>query len=738
MYEPEIASSIGDIVDHKAPMGVKEHLGGFQEKKKQGNIRGDPTPKDNEDTEAGDDDDGTDDDGTTEKLHGNAGGEKTDAPDGNDDTEPPKKEDLKPLGHTEQTNKKDLNPIVINKKGTGPTDVGYVKDFIEERKSPAYRNLQTPVTDLSPTVAKLVNENSVIPCEDESTGSINSRCLDHDTPLIAYNSQPFLRTWCGQEIKPKSAVVMTEHCTDPVAHLFAHEIPPVSGELMPPIIIKSSAEKEVQEENLQNIECNIPCQQEEGLDLSGNKKRDIFIDGETWKITIAKGNWGIDRTEYMRDHYFSTESLLSNVPLSNFDSKIHSLRNRPMVDFDTAKEKAIYLVNDNCSASRTKRNRWFDAVKKALPVDSYGKCGHNIEVPQGMTISTPEGRVDLSKKYRFVLAFDDSNEKDHISDVVWEAFASGAVPVVSGADNIHDRFPPKSFISVSKFQQWDDLGDYLKKVNSDKELWQSYHKWREDEEAVSAFERQYQFTRTGSSCRLCRWAYAKKYGLGWDHQKQEVRSVSKVPKDKFCATADHGLVSKPFSEQWVTKKAGEDEGILEEDSEGESCSSLGTDGNIAVGSFKGHRKVYQHDGVTDFIITELADENADAETTLRLKFPGVRNPEGAFFYHTHSMVSTAKGTKVSSASIQDDLVKITILANWDTAVTSTGEGIMEVVIKNDSTSISANDGSAPRRVRVIIEETDSVFDKMTEFFPSSYGKMMTNDFIDPIGVYIRK
>jgi hypothetical protein len=722
-------SEVADNGKPSGPKGREEHLNSF---KVQGNKQGQVV--DNDDAAKGqetDASDGKDDDGKAQNDDGKDGDDevqKTDAPDGKGDAEQPDKE----VGQQESDSLAGLNRIVIDKKGTGPTSVGYVKDFIHERDNPAYRNLETPFMDHSPTIAKLINEKSVIPCHDETDGSTNPRCLDNDTPLIAYNSESFQRTWCGQEIKAKSAVLITEHCMDPVAHLFPAEVPPITGDHMPPIIIKTSANKEVQEGDLEKVECNIPCQQEKGLKFDG----DCFIDGEPWKITRTMNyakSMSMDRTDFMKDHYFSSQFLHSSVPLSTFDYKIHSLRNRPMVDFETAEEKAIYMADDKCTVM--KRNRWFDGVRKKVTVDSYGNCGHNVEVPQGMTISTPEGRIDLSKRYRIVLAYDETATKDHISDVVWEAFVSGAVPVVLGADNLRDRFPPNSFINVHDFNKYDELGDHIKKVLSDKELWLSYHKWRDDETAIAAFESQYEFARTDPTCRLCRWAYAKKYGLGWDHKKQEVRSVSKVSNDEFCTTADHGLVSKPFSEQWVTKGSGEDnEKILEEDSEGQSCSSLGIDGDITVGSFKVHRKVFHHDGVTDFIITESIDESADAETTLRLKFPGVRNPDGACFYNTHTLVSTAKGSKVSSASIQDDLVKVTILANWDTTVKSSGEGIMEVAIKNDSVSKTDKGESAPRRVRVIIEETN-IHDKMTEFFPSSYGKLTTKDFIDPVGVF---
>ena len=366
-----------------------------------------------------------------------------------------------------------------------------------------------------------------------------------------------------------------------------------------------------------------------------------------------------------------------------------------------------------------------------VTVDSYGACAHNAEVPEGMTIDTQEGRIEIMKQYRIVLAFDTTKTKDHISDLVWEALISGSVPVVLGAENIRDHLPPNSFINANAFSSWDDLAVYVAKVIKDKDLWESYQKWRSNEEALTAFEAKYEFTRTSPECRICRWAYAKKYGLGWDHEKQQVRSM-RVPREKFCTSADHGLVSKPFTEMWVSK-SGSEEKVLKEDADGESCASLSNDGNVDVDSFKGHRKIVQHDGITDFVITDIRREHIDTEVVLRLDFPGVRNPDGAFFHNTHSLVSTTRGPKVSSASMQDDQMKVTVLANWETTVTSTGEGRMEVVIqKRDE---GTEEDTSTKKIRVIIEELAIIHDKMTEFNPSDFGKLMTKDFVDPLGVY---
>lgn len=212
-----------------------------------------------------------------------------------------------------------------------------------------------------------------------------------------------------------------------------------------------------------------------------------------------------------------------------------------------------------------------------------------------------------------------------------------------------------------------------------------------------------------------------------------MRSIPKIPKEKFCTTADHDLVSKPFVEQWVTKFK-EAEKVHKEDSDGESCSFLISDSEIELDSFKGHRQVSHHDGVTDFFITDLKNENIDNEVILRLNFPGVRNPEGACFYNTHTLIPTTRGAKVSSASIQDNLVKVTIVANWETSVRSIDEGIIEIVIQKGNHN-SIEDDSPPKRLRIIIEDTSPIHDKMTEYLPSSFSKLMVKDFIDPLEIF---
>jgi hypothetical protein len=64
---------------------------------------------------------------------------------------------------------------------------------------------------------------------------------------------------------------------------------------------------------------------------------------------------------------------------------------------------------------------------------------------------------------------------------------------------------------------------------------------------------------------------------------------------------------------------------------------------------------------------------------------------------------------------------------------STCEGTIEVVV-NSSTEGTLQEGEL-RRIRVIVEDLNTIQDKMTEYFPSSFGNLMIHDFVDPLELY---
>jgi hypothetical protein len=110
----------------------------------------------------------------------------------------------------------------------------------------------------------------------------------------------------------------------------------------------------------------------------------------------------------------------------------------------------------------------------------------------------------------------------------------------------------------------------------------------------------------------------------------------------------------------------------------------------------------------------------------------VQNQDGSFFPHVHTLVPTARGALVSSAAIQDNRAKVSALASWPTEVHSPAPGVLEVVVVRKGQRLHADESL---RIRVIVEDRSEIHDKRTEYFPSTFARQMTIDFVDAMELY---
>ena len=613
---------------------------------------------------------------------------------------------------------------VLKKHGTGPTRVGYVVDLVYERMHAAFRQVTVPEPVTRAQVANLLAGQGAKPCEYWQNKKLleHAICRDKDTPVVVYNTATFPRSICGHVVEPGQAVKLDEYCEEPV-HLFPNEQDaPATGKGMPPIIVHSEpAMSKDTRESLKDIECDIPCKFES--DIGDGMER--YIDGTKWKIlqsmkdpymaTKAK----VERTAYRHDVYYSTTSFKSSVPLSFYSFDKYDMHNTPILHFDDLQPKATYLLDDQCSNSPIRRQKWYAAVEAAMPTESYGSCHHNTNLGSGETLHTEEGRIKLMQKNLITLAFEAGNDKDHITPIVWEALMSGAVPAILGASNLGNHLPENSFIHTGDFNNWDKFAEFLKKVVADKKLWYKYQDWRRNEEKIKKFDAVYNFTRTSPECRMCRWAYAKKYGLGWDHSQQVVKE-NYLPR-KLCVDKKEKLATHPFQEIWGSNAQTENDFTCFEHSESSETTVQLNGASIT-------RTIVHHDGVTDIYLKNIEGLKASESVALRIKV-AVQNSEGAYFRDTHTLVPSARNPLISSASIQDENSKVTVLANWQTKIASPEEGVIQLNVDG----ISSDD--EVRRIRVIGEDMSELHDKMTEYFPSSFGKMMIFDFVEPLEMF---
>ena len=624
-----------------------------------------------------------------------------------------------------------LNPTEDKVAGTHAAANYYFADFAYERENPPFRHAN--VADWTESHEKVVQQlpqKEIRSCQyksDDHSILFHQACRKKDTKLVAYNSAHFERTWCGVSIPQGMAVEIPEHCDEPVK-LFAKNHPPIDGQGMPPIVVTSTAAV-TSSTALKEVSCDVPCRFEEKP--SGDKR---YIAGTEWKIIHTMNDPSkqddakVERTAFRQDVYYSTTSFKSSVPLSFFSFDEHDVF-APAVDFDKVDASGSYLVNSVCAPHATKRNRWAGAVEEQFPVKNYGSCAHNTDLPKGKSLDKKEDRMELLRNHRFNLALEAGDAKDHITPVVWEAISSGTLPVILGAQNIKEHLPLDSFVAASGFQKYGDLGPVVAKIAGNKTEWQKYQAWRTNAEYKRQFDLKYNFTRTSPECRMCRWAYAKRYGLGWSHEQQYVHETT-IDR-RLCLDDTTKLVSKPFSESWlkVTNQVYSD---VMKAGEKSTCSDSSSTISIPQ-DLKLTRTVSAHDNVVDIVVSDFIKEVPGSDIVLRLELP-VLNAEGSYFPSPHVLVSTARGAVASSLAIQDSKSKVIVLASWNTEVTSTKEGVVEVIIRRSDEEMH-NAEDEMRRIRVVIEDMSELNDKTTEFYPSSFAKLLIQDFVDPLELF---
>lgn len=114
------------------------------------------------------------------------------------------------------------------------------------------------------------------------------------------------------------------------------------------------------------------------------------------------------------------------------------------------RDKHIIFISSNCMFSgASARSMYVEELMKCIikkilllmselewrhqyiPVDSYGMCHHNTDWPQfTMAKNTPTFKdmtvkIDLMKQYKIVLAFENNNVTDYVTEKVFNAFQAG-------------------------------------------------------------------------------------------------------------------------------------------------------------------------------------------------------------------------------------------------------------------------------------------------------------------------
>ena len=168
------------------------------------------------------------------------------------------------------------------------------------------------------------------------------------------------------------------------------------------------------------------------------------------------------------------------------------------------RQKIAMFVSDCESGYSRWRRNYLKQLMKYVQIDSYGHCFHNTEMKSTRKEHNYlKLKLDLirNKGYKFLISFENSVTPEYVTEKIWHAYMTQTIPIYYGAPEIYDQVPgSNTFIDAAKFAGPKQLADYIKQVDSDNSLYQSYFKF--DVHHTRAFQKKYCISNV--ACEMCK------------------------------------------------------------------------------------------------------------------------------------------------------------------------------------------------------------------------------------------
>ncbi|KHF99053.1 Glycoprotein 3-alpha-L-fucosyltransferase A -like protein [Gossypium arboreum] len=187
-----------------------------------------------------------------------------------------------------------------------------------------------------------------------------------------------------------------------------------------------------------------------------------------------------------------TTSLSSDVPVGYFSWAEYDI----MAPVIPKSEKALAAAFiSNCIACNFRLEALLELEKENIKIDSYGLCHRNRE--GGVD------KVEILKRYKFSLAFENSNEEDYVTEKFFQSLVAGSVPVVIGAPNIEDFAPSSdSYLQIKDLKDVRSIAEQMKYLAGNPDAYNRLLRWKQ-EGPTDTFKALLDMAAVHSSCRLC-------------------------------------------------------------------------------------------------------------------------------------------------------------------------------------------------------------------------------------------
>lgn len=207
--------------------------------------------------------------------------------------------------------------------------------------------------------------------------------------------------------------------------------------------------------------------------------RKVFYTGEN---TITKYNKGINR-DCDLNLTFSTTTECNNIRfpvwILNLITDIPFRKNEDFFKKDYFIELSKLILtpkNTNkfcCYVASRHMNFRQDFLKKICnykKVDSAGGAYNNY----GSIKPGCQAKTNFQKDYKFAMAFENRVADGYTTEKILHAYMSNCIPIYWGNDNVELDFNKETMICVRDYGSVEQAIEYIKKVDNDEELYNSY------------------------------------------------------------------------------------------------------------------------------------------------------------------------------------------------------------------------------------------------------------------------
>ncbi|GJX74945.1 putative fucosyltransferase-like protein, partial [Tanacetum coccineum] len=196
----------------------------------------------------------------------------------------------------------------------------------------------------------------------------------------------------------------------------------------------------------------------------------------------------------------------SDVPVGYFSWAEYDI----MAPVQPKTEKALAAAFISNCAARNFRLQALEGLEKAnVKIDSYGGCHRNRD--------GNVNKVEALKRYKFSLAFENSDEEDYVTEKFFQSLVAGTIPVVVGPPNIQDFAPaPGSILHIKDLKDIEPVSKTMKYLAANSTAWKY-------DGPSDSFKALVDMAAVHSSCRLCIFLATR------IHEKEEKSSAPNRP-----------------------------------------------------------------------------------------------------------------------------------------------------------------------------------------------------------------